>query len=271
MRLLPAILLAAISLCGQVQDFSADLLEAAMRGRTDQVKAFLDDGADLEAVDSSGRTALMLAAQHGHATTVELLLGRGARPAARDRDGATAFVLALFSPIGRGNHEAVLKLLPAPPRPLLALEATLSSERLVSSCFGSRADTLRVLQALQLPEHFLRAFGAYVQVSGRNLVELVGEPANADALLRIELQPIAACAAPAGDSLGLAIEIQLVRRASQEPLLKKSFGGGIKGLHAQTAANTGQYGAIFQPWIKPQAGPVYWAAAAGLYRAALAK
>jgi hypothetical protein len=54
-------------------------------------------------------------------------------------------------------------------------------------------------------------------------------------------------------------------------ILQKVFGGGIKGLRAQTATNLGQYAPIFQPRIKPHAGPIYWAAAAELYRAAVAR
>ncbi len=107
MRLFAAVLLSASALLAQGEDFSPDLLQAAQRGRDAQVKAFLDDGANIEAVDKDGRTPLMLAAQHGHAATVELLLGRGAKADARDRQGATAYVLALFSPAGNGKHQSL--------------------------------------------------------------------------------------------------------------------------------------------------------------------
>src|ERR1700690_2610760 len=145
MRFLAAVLLSVSALLGQGQDFSGDLLQAAMRGRNDQVKAFLDDGADVDAVDRNGRTPLMLAAQHGQVSTVELLLGRGAKAAARDHDGATAYVLALFSPVGHGNHEAVLKLLPVPPRAKLAIDVQWSPIKLVSSCFATREEAARLV------------------------------------------------------------------------------------------------------------------------------
>lgn len=266
MRFLAAVLLSVSALLGQGQDFSADLLQAALRGRNDQVKAFLDDGASLESADANGRTPLMLAAQHGQVSTVELLLGRGASPTARDHEGATAYVLALFSPVGRGHHEAVLKLLPAPPRPKMALDVKWSPVKLASSCFGTREEVMRAVDGLRLPEQFLRAFGAYVQSSGRNLVELVGQPADADGLLRVELQPASACVAQAGDNLSLSIEVRILRQPGGETIYQKVFGGGVKGLHAQKATNLKQYGPIFEPWIKPQAGPVYWAAAGEVYR-----
>jgi len=266
MRLLAAALLSASTLLAQGDDFSDDLLQAALRGRNNQVKAFLDDGAKLEAADRNGRTPLMLAAQHGQASTVGLLLGRGANPAARDHDGATAYTLAVFSPLGHGDHAAVIRLLPAPPRPKLALEVKWSPTRLVSSCFGTRAEVTEVVDGFHPAELFLREFGAYVQSSGRNLVELVGEPSDADALLRIELQPGSACAAQEGDALSLATDVRVFREPGGEAIFQKLLGGGIKGLHAQMAANLEQYAPVFQAWIKPQTGPVYWAVAAELYR-----
>jgi hypothetical protein len=268
MRHCAAVLLSAWALLAQGEDFSADLLQAAMRGRNDQVKAFLDDGANIEAVDRNGRTPLMLAAQHGQASTVELLMGRGARTAARDHDGANAYALALFSPLGHGNHAAVLKLLPTPPRPRLALDVKWSPVRIASSCFGAREDVSKVVDGLHPAEQFLREFAAYARLSGRNLVELVADPADADALLRVELQPASACAG-AGDNLSLAVEVHILREPGMAPVLQKLFGGGIKGLHAQTVANLGQYGPVLQAWIKPQAAPIYWAAVAELYRTAV--
>jgi len=271
MRLFAAVLLSALPLLAQGEDFSADLLQAALRGRNDQVKAFLDDGANLEAVDRNGRTALMLAAQHGHTSTVELLLGRGSKADARDHDGATAYALALFAPVGHGNHEAVLKLLPTPPRPKMALDVKWSPVKLASSCFGTREDVSKVVDAFHPAEQFLREFAAYAQSSGRNLVELVGQASDADALLSVELQPASACAAQAGDNLSLSVEVHLFREPGMETIFQRLFGGGVKGLRSQTAANLEQYAPVFEAWIKPHAGPIFWAAAAELYRAGVAR
>ena len=271
MRFLATVLWSASALLAQGVDYSADLLQAAMRGRSEQVKAFLDDGASLEAVDASGRTPLMLAAQHGQAATVELLLGRGANAFARDREGATAYSLAMFDSVGHGKREAVLKLLPKPPRPKMAIEVKWSPVKLVGSCFGTRETVTRTVDDAHLDDKFLRAFGAYVQASGHKLVELVGLPADADGLLRVELQPASACVPPGGDSLSLVIAVQILREPGGKVVFERTFGGAIKRLNAPLAANLRQYAPIFQPWVQPHAGPIYWAAAAELYRIASAR
>jgi ankyrin repeat protein len=58
------------------------------------VALLLGHGAQLDAVDDRGRSALMIAAELGHAEVVEMLMGRGADASARDRGGKTALDLA---------------------------------------------------------------------------------------------------------------------------------------------------------------------------------
>jgi ankyrin repeat protein len=58
------------------------------------VTLLLDRGADINAVDNRGRTALMTAADDGHAGIVDLLIARGAARDVKDRDGKTALDLA---------------------------------------------------------------------------------------------------------------------------------------------------------------------------------
>jgi len=65
--------------------------------------------------------------------------------------------------------------------------------------------------------------------------------------------------------------VRILREPSGETILQKVFGSGIRGLHARTATNLEQYAPVFEPWIKPHAGPIYWAAAAELYQAAVAR
>jgi ankyrin repeat protein len=58
------------------------------------VDLLLSRGAELDAMDDRGRTALMMAAELGHAELVAMLIGRGADASLRDKRGNTAFDLA---------------------------------------------------------------------------------------------------------------------------------------------------------------------------------
>jgi ankyrin repeat protein len=55
------------------------LLWAAEEGHEAVVKLLLEKGAELEAKDSSGWTALIWAAEKGHEAVVKLLLKKGAK------------------------------------------------------------------------------------------------------------------------------------------------------------------------------------------------
>ena len=69
-------------------------------------KLLLEKGADVEAAQTDGVTALMLAAQGGHEAVAQLLLQHSADVAAARNDGATALMYAAL-----GGHEAVAQLL----------------------------------------------------------------------------------------------------------------------------------------------------------------
>ncbi|MDP6439181.1 MAG: ankyrin repeat domain-containing protein, partial [Candidatus Brocadiia bacterium] len=58
----------------------SDLVLAAMAGNREKVEALLDGGADVNAADSDGVTAIMVAARQGHTAVVKLLLEGGADP-----------------------------------------------------------------------------------------------------------------------------------------------------------------------------------------------
>lgn len=60
------------------------LFDAARLGRDDMITALLQAGADVEAVDDRGHSALILASYHGHGTTTDLLLSLGAAPDGKD-------------------------------------------------------------------------------------------------------------------------------------------------------------------------------------------
>ena len=85
---------------------NSQLHEAAMRGDLASIEDLLDRGADIEAREVSGWTALMLASVNDRVAAVELLLDRGADIEARRDDGDTALMWASWY-----GKVAVVKLL----------------------------------------------------------------------------------------------------------------------------------------------------------------
>ena len=84
-----------------------DLLVAAEKGHTTKLGALLTGGADANARDRHGFSALMKAALYGHTTIVEMLLERGADLNVGDENGWTP----LMSAASNGNPEIVELLL----------------------------------------------------------------------------------------------------------------------------------------------------------------
>lgn len=79
-----------------------DLILYAERGDDDAVLRLLKDGADIEARDTEGQTALMRAAASGHKAVAARLIGWGADIDASRADGCTPIDLAF-----RGGHDAL--------------------------------------------------------------------------------------------------------------------------------------------------------------------
>ena len=88
-------------------DINVRLLEVARDGDLVSIEDLLDRGADIEARDKYGDTALMLASANGQVAAVGLLLDRGADIEARDKYGDTALIWA--SRKGRDEVAAVLR------------------------------------------------------------------------------------------------------------------------------------------------------------------
>jgi ankyrin repeat protein len=63
------------------------LIEAAEKGDTEKVKALLAQGADVNAKNKRGSTALMLARDRGHSDTVRALVAKGGDVDAKDNNG----------------------------------------------------------------------------------------------------------------------------------------------------------------------------------------
>lgn len=82
---------------------------AAFEGRHAEVKALIQAGADVAAVDEQQRTPLHYAVAGGHVAVARSLLAAGASTSAADRQGVTPEVLARHS----GFHRLVQVLLAA--------------------------------------------------------------------------------------------------------------------------------------------------------------
>jgi ankyrin repeat protein len=65
------------------------------------VDLLLSRGAQVDAIDDRGRTALMMAAELGHAEIVDMLIGRGADRTVRDKGGKSALDLAANESVRR--------------------------------------------------------------------------------------------------------------------------------------------------------------------------
>src|SRR5438105_11455478 len=89
---LGVILSIAISASGQ--DLNARLLEAAKKRDTAQVQKLLGSGANPNAKDKNGWTALIWAASSGSTDNVRALVAKGADVNAKDKTGWTAVMSA---------------------------------------------------------------------------------------------------------------------------------------------------------------------------------
>ena len=73
-----------------------DLIEATSNGDLEMVQLLLENGANIEARDQRGETALMMAIRKDDLEMVQLLLEHGANIEARDQRGETALMIAVY-------------------------------------------------------------------------------------------------------------------------------------------------------------------------------
>jgi ankyrin repeat protein len=84
-----------------------DLINAAKQGDLPRVKTLVADGADVNAKNSDGATALMVASETRNLEVVQSLLAKGADVNAKANDGQTA----LFKAVSQRNNEDVVEAL----------------------------------------------------------------------------------------------------------------------------------------------------------------
>ena len=97
----------AAALCAAAVPTAEPLIDAAKQGDADAVRYLLADGADVNAAQGDGMTALHWAADGGHADVADLLLSAGAEVEAKTRVGSyTPLHLA-----ARSGHRPVAKAL----------------------------------------------------------------------------------------------------------------------------------------------------------------
>src|SRR5262245_25867536 len=83
-----------------------DWKDAVRQGSVEELRRLLTDGADIDARDDHGQTALMLAAADGDAPVVEWLVGLGADLNRTAKYGLSALMLAVVN-----GHVDVVRLL----------------------------------------------------------------------------------------------------------------------------------------------------------------
>src|SRR5579862_5775881 len=104
LKTLAAVLLSAMASAAFAQ---ADIADAASKGNTAEIERLLKRGADVNAQQADGATALQWAAYRGDARLAELLLKAGAKPGLANHDGATPLWLAA----ARGDAAVIRALL----------------------------------------------------------------------------------------------------------------------------------------------------------------
>ena len=91
---------------GDISKLNEDLVNAAGDGHTETVQVLRDAGADVNARNNAGETALMMAATLGHTKAVQALLDADANVNDENNVGDTVLMMAT-----RNGHDEVVRLL----------------------------------------------------------------------------------------------------------------------------------------------------------------
>ena len=129
------VLLSWAGISGAAATVDDQLMEASKRGDMRLVKTILEKGADVNAVDKGGATALIYAADGGHVKVVGLLLEKGADVNAKNKGGWTALMWAATGSSSRRTE--MVKLLIAKGADVNAKDQTGATALMGSSRQGN--------------------------------------------------------------------------------------------------------------------------------------
>ena len=101
------LILAGADVNAKNSDGNTALMWASAYGYTNAIIKLLELGADVNASNNDGWTALMWAAKNGHTNAIIKLVEHGAKINARDKNGYTALVWAAFN----GHVDSIIKLI----------------------------------------------------------------------------------------------------------------------------------------------------------------
>lgn len=116
------------------------LMAAAWTGNTDEAKALIAAGADVNAQEIQGQSPLLLAAFKGNLEIVNILIAAGARVNITNKDGDTALTLA-----ARSGHEDCVRALLMARADLDAQEDTFGQAALTLAAKNGYANVVKAL------------------------------------------------------------------------------------------------------------------------------
>jgi hypothetical protein len=141
--------------------------------------------------------------------------------------------------------------------PRIAMEVSWAPDNLYNSCFLTPQQLTQQIAGLQLDIVMATELRDYAARNGRGILEFVTDDTNG--VLRVKVRPEVSCVTQQTvDNLSLAIDARFVRGGAA--ILEKTFGGGLKGLHARAATSPAQYNTLFDDWVKSHAGQIYQSA-----------
>ena len=114
------------------------LMDAAIAGSVDAMTVLIDKGADIDAQNPFGTTALMMSATQ--IEKVRLLLGRGAKATIASKQGRTALFIAAMS----DGSAPIVRLLIAKGADVNAKDA-FQNTTLTAAAYGNDLDTIRLI------------------------------------------------------------------------------------------------------------------------------